>query len=105
NGANTSFVHALLDERTPVEKVVVDPVAAVESAGAGPHPRIPLPANLYGPSRKNSQGLDLSIAKVRQRLAGAVAALDGERLQAGPIVPGRLSLGPSPEARRSPADL
>ena len=25
NGANTSFVHALLDERTPVEKVVADP--------------------------------------------------------------------------------
>jgi RHH-type proline utilization regulon transcriptional repressor/proline dehydrogenase/delta 1-pyrroline-5-carboxylate dehydrogenase len=25
NGANTSFVHALLDERVPVEKVVVDP--------------------------------------------------------------------------------
>ena len=27
NGANTSFVHALLDEKTPVAKVVVDPIA------------------------------------------------------------------------------
>ena len=31
NGANTSFVHALLDERVPVEKVVVDPIDAVEA--------------------------------------------------------------------------
>ncbi|MDB5446579.1 MAG: putA [Phenylobacterium sp.] len=105
NGANTSFVHALLDERTPVEKVVTDPVAAVEASGAGPHPRIPLPANLYGPSRRNSEGLDLSIAETRARLAAAVAALDAERLAAGPIVRGRITLGAEPGARRSPADL
>lgn len=30
NGANTSFVHALLDDRTPVSNVVLDPIAAVE---------------------------------------------------------------------------
>ena len=104
NGANTSFVHALLDERTPVEKVVVDPVDAVQAAGAGPHPRIPLPADLYGPSRKNSAGVDLSIAAERQALSAAVAALDLQRLEAGPIIRGRMSLaGAAP--RRAPADL
>ncbi len=35
NGANTSFVHALLDERVPAEKVVIDPITAVEAAGTG----------------------------------------------------------------------
>ena len=104
NGANTSFVHALLDERTPVEKVVADPVEAVRAAGGGPHPRIPLPVNLYGPGRRNSQGLDLSIAAVRAGLAAAVEALDGERLEAGPIVGGRAALGAAVEARRAPAD-
>jgi RHH-type proline utilization regulon transcriptional repressor/proline dehydrogenase/delta 1-pyrroline-5-carboxylate dehydrogenase len=105
NGANTSFVHALLDERTPVEKVVSDPVATVQAAGAGPHPRIPLPRDLYGPSRRNSTGVDLSIAAERAALAAAIARLDLETLEAGPIVRGQLAKGAQPEARQSPADL
>ena len=36
NGANTSFVHALLDEKTPVSKVVSDPITTVEAAGGAP---------------------------------------------------------------------
>jgi len=90
NGANTSFVHALLDEKTPVSKVVVDPITAVEAAGAGPHPRIPLPRDLYGPGRRNSGGLDLSIARVRDGLATAIVRLDDEVLEAAPIVSGKL---------------
>jgi len=104
NGANTSFVHALLDERTPVEKVVTDPVEAVRMAGGGPHPRIPLPADLYGPGRRNSEGLDLSIADTRRRLAAAVEALDAEQLEAGPIVRGRQTVGDEAAPRRAPAD-
>ncbi|MDB5441634.1 MAG: putA, partial [Phenylobacterium sp.] len=104
NGANTSFVHALLDERTPAAKVVSDPVSAVEAAGAGPHPRIPRPVDLYGPSRRNSTGMDLSIAHDRQALVAAVAALDHETLEAGPIVSGKLVLSNHPQDRISPAD-
>jgi RHH-type proline utilization regulon transcriptional repressor/proline dehydrogenase/delta 1-pyrroline-5-carboxylate dehydrogenase len=88
NGANTSFVHVLLDERTPPEAVVVDPIDAVK-AQPGPHPRIPRPRDLFGEARLNSEGVDLSMAPERERLAKAVAALDGERQEAGPIVAGR----------------
>jgi RHH-type proline utilization regulon transcriptional repressor/proline dehydrogenase/delta 1-pyrroline-5-carboxylate dehydrogenase len=70
NGANTSFVHALLDERVAVEKVVVDPIDAVE-AQPGPHPKIPSPRLMYG-DRLNSEGVDLSIAQERDRLVKAV---------------------------------
>jgi RHH-type proline utilization regulon transcriptional repressor/proline dehydrogenase/delta 1-pyrroline-5-carboxylate dehydrogenase len=105
NGANTSFVYALLDEKTPIEKVVVDPISAVEAAGAGPHPRIPLPRDLYGRSRKNSEGVDLSIAAERARLAVAIDALDQQSLAGGPIVNGRLLQdGPAAPAV-SPSDL
>lgn len=104
NGANTSFVHQLLDERTAVEKVVTDPVDAARAGGAGPHPRIPLPVDLYGPSRRNSQGLDLSIADVRRTLAAAVQRLDGEQLAAGPLVAGRPAPGAEVEVRLDPAD-
>ncbi|HEV2530732.1 bifunctional proline dehydrogenase/L-glutamate gamma-semialdehyde dehydrogenase PutA [Phenylobacterium sp.] len=105
NGANTSFVHALLDERTSVEKVVSDPISQVEAAGGGPHARIPLPVDLYGPSRRNSTGMDLSTAQDRAKLAEAIAALDGGRLEAGPIVSGKLAPAKQPQDRVSPSDL
>ena len=68
NGANTSFVHLLLDDETPVEKVATDPIALV-AAQPGPHPRIPGPRDMYG-DRRNSLGVDLSIAAERERLTG-----------------------------------
>ena len=102
NGANTSFVHALLDERVAVEAVVTDPITAVEAAGGAPHPRIPLPADLYGAGRLNAQGLDLSIASVRAALASAQDALPP--LAAGAIVSGRPTPGAA-TGRVSPAAL
>jgi RHH-type proline utilization regulon transcriptional repressor/proline dehydrogenase/delta 1-pyrroline-5-carboxylate dehydrogenase len=75
NGANSSFVHLLLDEKTPPEAVVVDPIAVVTAAGPGPHPRIPRPANIYG-DRKNSAGIDLTSVAARARLTDAVASLE-----------------------------
>ncbi|MFM5929591.1 MAG: bifunctional proline dehydrogenase/L-glutamate gamma-semialdehyde dehydrogenase PutA [Novosphingobium sp.] len=75
NGANSSFVHDLLDDEVPPETLVADPVAKL-AAAPGPHPRIPLPADLYGPARRNSDGLDLSIAETRESLSRAIAALD-----------------------------
>jgi RHH-type proline utilization regulon transcriptional repressor/proline dehydrogenase/delta 1-pyrroline-5-carboxylate dehydrogenase len=103
NGANTSFVHVLLDERTPPEAVVVDPLDAVK-ARPGPHPRIPRPRELYGEARLNSEGVDLSLAGERERLTAAVSALDGERQEAGPIVGGRTRDGASWTQVSSPAD-
>ncbi|HEY2749876.1 bifunctional proline dehydrogenase/L-glutamate gamma-semialdehyde dehydrogenase PutA [Phenylobacterium sp.] len=102
NGANTSFVHALLDERTPVEKVVSDPIAVIEASGGGPHPRIPLPIDIYGPSRRNSGGMDISIAETRARLAGAIVALP--LLEAAPVVAGATPARPG-RARVSPSDI
>jgi RHH-type proline utilization regulon transcriptional repressor/proline dehydrogenase/delta 1-pyrroline-5-carboxylate dehydrogenase len=73
NGANTSFVHSLLDETVPPEHVARDPIAIVESL-CGPHPHIPLPRDLYG-DRQNSQGVDLSIAAERAKLTEALRRL------------------------------
>ena len=78
NGANTSFVHTLLDETASVGAVVVDPLSPPEALS--PHPRIPVPSRLFD-DRLNSAGLDLSIAQNRRRLVEAVAAfqpLEGE---------------------------
>jgi len=108
NGANTSFVHALLDERVPVEKVVTDPIDTVE-AHPDRHAKIPTPIEVYGPRRKNSAGLDLSVKADRQRLQAAVAALDGATqnsgiLAAGPLIDGKVSAGTPPLPVVAPAD-
>ena len=70
NGANTSFVHRLVDPAVPEEAIIADPV---DAARAGPprHPRIPLPAALY-PDRRNSSGLDLADPAVRRPAIAAV---------------------------------
>ncbi|MBS0282369.1 MAG: proline dehydrogenase family protein, partial [Proteobacteria bacterium] len=101
NGANTSFVHLLLDDETPPETVAVDPIALVE-AQPGPHPRIPLPRDMYG-DRRNSEGLDLSIETVRKELRAGLAALrhgDGR-----PLINGASTTEGSSETVRNPLDL
>lgn len=64
NGANSSFVHKLLDERIPPQEVAADPIALIEA-----HPQrsswIPLPRDIYGTERVNSRGRDLSQVAVQ----------------------------------------
>jgi RHH-type proline utilization regulon transcriptional repressor/proline dehydrogenase/delta 1-pyrroline-5-carboxylate dehydrogenase len=60
NGANTSFVNRITDENEPIEKIIQDPIERVKKLTHKAHPHIPLPVNLYGADRKNSQGLNLS---------------------------------------------
>ncbi len=81
NGANSSFVHALLDPMVPPEKVVNDPIGEVE-AWPDKHPRIPLPQDIYGEARPNSLGRDLSQRAVREGFARAVATADARRYEA-----------------------
>ncbi|MEO8308574.1 MAG: bifunctional proline dehydrogenase/L-glutamate gamma-semialdehyde dehydrogenase PutA [Pseudomonadota bacterium] len=60
NGANTSFVNRIVDERLPVADIIRDPVAQVDSYEDIPHPGIPDPPALYGTQRRNSLGLNLA---------------------------------------------
>ena len=59
NGANSSFVHRLLDEEADAMELVRDPIAAARAANPPAHPSIALPARLFAP-RVNSSGADLS---------------------------------------------
>ena len=90
NGANSSFVHALLDEKVPPEEVVSDPISAVERHPER-HRRIPTPPHLYGEGRLNSKGYDLTRAEDIDVLLAALAELDRAPVQSGPIVGGYLA--------------
>jgi RHH-type proline utilization regulon transcriptional repressor/proline dehydrogenase/delta 1-pyrroline-5-carboxylate dehydrogenase len=60
NGANTSFVNRIVDERAPVEEIIAEPCNRIKILTHKPHPKIPLPENLYGDTRPNSHGLDFT---------------------------------------------
>ncbi len=102
NGANSSFVHALLDERVPATAVAADPITAVE-AQPDRHPRIPVPMNIYG-DRQNSLGRDYSQAADRERHAKALERVDSEKLTSGPIIGGKLKAGVNPQDVTNPFD-
>ncbi|GAA0255723.1 bifunctional proline dehydrogenase/L-glutamate gamma-semialdehyde dehydrogenase PutA [Rhodanobacter caeni] len=98
NGANTSFVNRVVDESVPVRELVADPCETVRAFASIPHPRIPLPVNLYAEStalapnpnavsRKNSMGVNFSNDNELKAMAEAVNAHAGP-WTAEPLVPG-----------------
>ncbi|WP_219895054.1 bifunctional proline dehydrogenase/L-glutamate gamma-semialdehyde dehydrogenase PutA [Aquisediminimonas profunda] len=89
NGANSSFVHVLLDESVPTIDVVRDPIALVEAC-PNRHPRLPIPREIYGPNRTNPLGRDLSQAVVRENHIRNIALQTNENRKAGPIIAGEL---------------
>ncbi|MEW5889279.1 MAG: bifunctional proline dehydrogenase/L-glutamate gamma-semialdehyde dehydrogenase PutA [Pseudomonadota bacterium] len=102
NGANSSFVNRIVDAHTPIEALIADPVDTVKMLASKPHPRIALPADIYGGERRNSRGLDLWDGPTVDRLYAALAACRGESHRATPIVGGRRVNGPA-QAVTSPA--
>ncbi|MBD3787143.1 MAG: bifunctional proline dehydrogenase/L-glutamate gamma-semialdehyde dehydrogenase PutA [Sphingomonadales bacterium] len=83
NGANSSFVHQIVDEAVSPEEIARDPFAAEFRAPGG----LLAPADLFG-ARGNSAGFDLSDEETLARIAAAQA---GALPDAGPIVAGVVS--------------
>jgi len=91
NGANSSFVHVLMDERVPAATVATDPISLVE-AQPDRHPKIPVPRDMYG-DRLNSLGRDYSRQEDRDAHLQALELVDREKLTSGPIINGRMQAG------------
>jgi RHH-type proline utilization regulon transcriptional repressor/proline dehydrogenase/delta 1-pyrroline-5-carboxylate dehydrogenase len=102
NGANTSFINHVVDEFLPMEQLVGDPSEVVRGFASIPHPRIPLPVDLYGDLRKNSMGVNLASDDELRALAEAVNRTAGP-WSAAPLVPGAQS-GEAPRDVTNPAD-
>jgi RHH-type proline utilization regulon transcriptional repressor/proline dehydrogenase/delta 1-pyrroline-5-carboxylate dehydrogenase len=88
NGANTSFVNRLVDEAQPIDEIIADPIAQLARLAAKPHPRIPLPRDLYSPTRENSRGLDLNHPPALAALRGELAEALGRQWTAAPVIGG-----------------
>ena len=64
NGANSSFVSLAADKDVPAETLIERPRLRVGDPAKAVNAHLPLPRDLYGPSRKNSSGSNSAIAKV-----------------------------------------
>ncbi|MGO4735865.1 bifunctional proline dehydrogenase/L-glutamate gamma-semialdehyde dehydrogenase PutA [Bosea sp. 2KB_26] len=77
NGANSSFVSVSGDPDVPVAQLLVPPADIIGTSAAARHRRIPLPADMFGASRKNSAGVELgheaSLAALQSEIAKAAA--------------------------------
>ena len=87
NGANTSFVNRIVDESLAISDLVADPVATVAAFEPKAHPRIPLPADLFGAGRTNSRGLNMADDNALREIAASINAAV-KPWQATPLVPG-----------------
>ncbi|RKP58475.1 trifunctional transcriptional regulator/proline dehydrogenase/L-glutamate gamma-semialdehyde dehydrogenase [Pararobbsia silviterrae] len=107
NGANTSFVNQIGDEGIEIDALVADPVdqaSAVVPVGA-PHPKIPLPRELYGQERANSMGLDLANEHRLASLSSALLASGNQNWHAAPMLVEADAAPGTPREVRNPADL
>lgn len=103
NGANSSFVHQIVDPNIPLEKIVENPIEKVLQFVHKPHPYIPLPVDLYGRERKNSMGFDLSNSEQLKTLMNEVESALQQTWQAMPTVEGVAETGAA-RAVLDPAD-
>jgi RHH-type proline utilization regulon transcriptional repressor/proline dehydrogenase/delta 1-pyrroline-5-carboxylate dehydrogenase len=104
NGANTSFVNRLADDAQPIEEVIADPAARLTVLTTKPHPRIPLPRDLYRPERANSRGVDLADPEALAWLAATMEAAP-QTWMAAPLIDGKTVTGGDEQVISEPADL
>ncbi|NTV11986.1 MAG: trifunctional transcriptional regulator/proline dehydrogenase/L-glutamate gamma-semialdehyde dehydrogenase, partial [Zoogloea sp.] len=95
NGANTGFVHRIVDESVSMEEILADPVEIAARFRGLPHPRIPRPLAIY-PDRLNAIGFDLSDESVRAGFAAALVDSRQRPLIAVPRIAGRPADLPPP---------
>jgi len=97
NGANSSFVNRITDDRVAIAELVRDPVEMVGSFASIPHPKIPLPVDLLRSQnhhRTNSMGINLANDNALRDLAGQLNSAV-KAWHATPLVPGANLTGPT----------
>ncbi len=86
NGANSSFVHQVLDPAVPVDALARDPLAIADALDPLPHPAIRPPPSLYGAARRNSRGLDLTDPRARAWFETERAPFRAHQWEAHPLI-------------------
>jgi RHH-type proline utilization regulon transcriptional repressor/proline dehydrogenase/delta 1-pyrroline-5-carboxylate dehydrogenase len=86
NGANSSFVAVVGDRSVPIADLLHRPDTTLEGGARARNRNLPLPADLYGTSRRNSAGLEFGHAATLAFVLDGMKAEDGTALVAKPVV-------------------
>ena len=89
NGANSSFVNRIVDEKAPISTLVEDPVSKANHFLGKMNQNIPLPSAIFLPGRQNSSGFDFSDREAVAKLKQVYAEMDLSHWQAKPLIAGR----------------
>lgn len=88
NGANTSFVHKLVDPNTPVETLAVHPVRAIQQYPTFRNTAIPLPLDIFD-DRENSCGTNLHIEGQREPFLEKIKSFYPKTYEASALIDGK----------------
>lgn len=72
NGANSSFVNRIVDDKAPIESLVDSPIETSEKLLEKINENIPLPKDIFGSTRVNAKGCDIHSYQSLQELTKAV---------------------------------
>lgn len=86
NGANSSFVHQLVDPNIAIEELVVSPVELVKKAHLESNPYFNKPANIYPDGRINSRGINLNDEALLAKLDVALEQKSKQQYTAKPLL-------------------
>ncbi len=93
NGANTSFVNKIIDENSPIEEIIANPLHETAILKQKRHPAIPLPRKIYGEQRLNSYGINLNDPIALDKLDKALGEATLKSWIAAPLVRGETQPG------------
>ncbi|WP_118833368.1 bifunctional proline dehydrogenase/L-glutamate gamma-semialdehyde dehydrogenase PutA [Neisseria meningitidis] len=104
NGANSSFVNQIVDENISIDTLIRSPFDTIAEQGIHLHNALPLPRDLYGKCRLNSQGVDLSNENVLQQLQEQMNKAAAQDFHAASIVNGKARDVGEAQPIKNPAD-
>ncbi|MFL0912379.1 bifunctional proline dehydrogenase/L-glutamate gamma-semialdehyde dehydrogenase PutA [Vibrio parahaemolyticus] len=87
NGANSSFVHRLVDARCPISELTHHPVDALTSFATLNNDKIPMPSGIF-PERKNSYGVNIDIESEAKPFEAQVESFLNNKWVVGPVING-----------------
>lgn len=86
NGANSSFVNRIVDDKAPISDLVASPNLKAEKFLASETQPIPLPQNIFSNRRLNSNGFDISDYLELIALSKRLSVFDSKKWSAVPLI-------------------
>ncbi|WP_299010414.1 bifunctional proline dehydrogenase/L-glutamate gamma-semialdehyde dehydrogenase PutA [uncultured Shewanella sp.] len=93
NGANTSFVHKLIDPKTPISSLITHPIISLKKHRTFANEAIVLPQQIFDDNRQNSKGLNLNIDSESIPFLKAINEFNHTLWSGAPLVNGKVLKG------------